>query len=159
KRVIILGGGDTGSDCLGTALRHGAAVVHQIELMPAPPRERAPDNPWPQWPMIYRTSSSQEEGGARDFAMLTTRLSGAGGALAALHAVRVDAAQRPGGRVELSEVPGSELEIPADVLILAMGFVGPETETLVAELGVALDARGNVATDARYATSVDGVFA
>jgi glutamate synthase (NADPH) small chain len=154
KEVIILGGGDTGSDCLGTALRQGAAVVHQIELLPRPPGQRAADDLWPEWPMIYRTSSSQEEGGERDFALMTTRLSGDQGALRALHAARIE--MEPGGG--LRPIPGSELAIPVDALILAMGFVGPESDRLVEQLGVALDARGNIATDERYATSVPGVF-
>lgn len=157
QRVIILGGGDTGSDCLGTALRQGAAHVLQIELLPAPPEQRDARNPWPQWPLVFRTSSSQEEGGERRFALQTRRLSGRDGRLAALHAVRVEMRARAGG-VELVEVPDSETEIPVDILILAMGFTGPRTERLVEQLGVALDARGNVATDARYATRVPGVF-
>lgn len=158
KRVIILGGGDTGSDCLGTALRQGAAHVLQIELLPAPPEQREARNPWPQWPLVFRTSSSQEEGGERRFALLTKKLSGRDGRLAALHAVRVEMLPRAGGGVDLVEVPDSETEIPVDTLILAMGFTGPRTERLVEQLGVAIDARGNVATDAGYATSVPGVF-
>jgi glutamate synthase (NADPH/NADH) small chain len=158
QRVIILGGGDTGSDCLGTALRQGASHVLQIELMPAPPEQREARNPWPQWPLVFRTSSSQEEGGEREFALLTRRLSGSGGRLSALHAVRVEMLPRAGGGVAFEEVPDSETEIPVDTLLLAMGFTGPRTERLVEQLGVTLDARGNVATDARYATSVPGVF-
>lgn len=158
KHVIILGGGDTGSDCLGTALRQGAASVRQIELLPAPPAARAARNPWPQWPMIFRTSSSQEEGGERDFALMTRRLSGEGGALRALHAVRVEPRTRTGGGMELAELPGDEVTLRVDALLLAMGFVGPDTGALVEQLGVGLDARGNVATDAGYATSVPGVY-
>jgi glutamate synthase (NADPH/NADH) small chain len=158
KRVIILGGGDTGSDCLGTALRQGAAHVLQIELLPAPPEQREARNPWPQWPLVFRTSSSQEEGGERRFALMTRRLSGQGGQLRALHAVRVEMLPRAGGGMDLAEVQDSETEIPVDALILAMGFTGPRTDRLVEQLGVTLDARGNVATDARYATSVPGVF-
>jgi glutamate synthase (NADPH/NADH) small chain len=158
KRVIILGGGDTGSDCLGTALRQGAAHVLQIELLPAPPEQREARNPWPQWPLVFRTSSSQEEGGERRFALLTRGLSGQGGRLAALHAVRVEMLPRSDGGIDLAEVPDSETEIPVDTLILAMGFTGPRTERLVEQLGVKVDARGNVATDASYATSVPGVF-
>jgi glutamate synthase (NADPH/NADH) small chain len=158
KRVIILGGGDTGSDCLGTALRQGAAHVLQIELLPAPPEQREARNPWPQWPLVFRTSSSQEEGGERRFALLTRGLQGQDGRLAALHAVRVEMLPRAGGGMDLVEVPDSETEIPVDTLLLAMGFTGPHTERLVEQLGVAIDARGNVATDASYATSVPGVF-
>ncbi len=152
RRVVILGGGDTGSDCLGTALRQGAAHVTQIELLPAPPDVRRPDNPWPRWPIVFRTSSSQEEGGERAFAFRTTRLSGDGGRLAALHGVQVEL---QGGR--LVDQPG-EVTLPADALILALGFTGPETAPLAEQLGIALDRRGNVATDARGATNVPGVY-
>jgi glutamate synthase (NADPH/NADH) small chain len=151
KRVVILGGGDTGSDCLGTAHRQGAAAVTQIELMPAPPALRAAHNPWPAWPLVFRTSSSQEEGGAREYALRTTHLTGEDGRLTTLHAIRLTS--------ELRDVAGTDLAIPVDTLILALGFVGPATATLVDQLGVALDARGNVAVDASYATSVPGVFA
>ena len=151
KRVVILGGGDTGSDCLGTALRQGAAHVAQIELLPAPPPVRAPDNPWPAWPSVFRTSSSQEEGGERGFAFRTTRLSGTG-RLQTLHGVAVE--QLGGRLVDLAE----EVTLPVDRLILALGFTGPDTTTLVAELGVTLDRRGNIATDVRGATNVPGVY-
>lgn len=154
KRVVILGGGDTGADCLGTALRQGAAHVTQIELMPRPPLERLPANPWPEWPMILRTSSSHEEGGEREFAVLTKGLLGdERGQVRALSAVRI---RLEAGRVE--EIPGSDFEIPCELVLLAMGFVGPERSRLLAELGVALDARGNVKVE-RAATSVPGVFA
>ena len=143
KRVIILGGGDTGSDCLGTALRQGAAHVMQIELLPAPPASRTTGNPWPSWPLVFRTSSSQEEGGERAFAFRTTLLSG-DGKLEQLHGVRVES--------------GEPLVLPVDTLILALGFVGPDTTQVVDQLGVALDPRGNIAVDASYRTSVPGVF-
>jgi len=143
KRVIILGGGDTGSDCLGTALRQGAAHVMQIELLPAPPASRAAANPWPSWPLVFRTSSSQEEGGERAFAFRTTRLSGSG-RLEALHGVRVDG--------------DAELTFAVDTLILALGFIGPDTTSLADQLGVALDPRGNIAVDARFATTVPGIY-
>ncbi|HEX6836757.1 MAG TPA: FAD-dependent oxidoreductase, partial [Polyangia bacterium] len=153
KRVIVLGGGDTGSDCVGTSLRQGAASVTSLELMPRPPDARGEHNPWPQWPLVYRTSSSHEEGGERDFAVMTRRLVGTDGRVAALEAVRV---QLVDGK--LAEVAGSAFEIPCDLVLLAMGFVGPVREGLVEQLGVALDPRGNVAVrDGR--TSVDGVFA
>jgi len=145
KRVVILGGGDTGSDCLGTAHRQGAAHVTQIELMPAPPADRAETNPWPAWPLVFRTSSSQEEGGERTFAFRTTRLEGVDGKLVALIGVRADA-------------PSVEVRIEVDTLILALGFLGPSTTPLVEQLGIALDPRGNIAVDARYATSVPGVY-
>jgi glutamate synthase (NADPH/NADH) small chain len=144
-RVVILGGGDTGSDCFGTALRQGAAEVTQIELLPAPPEARDAANPWPTWPVILRTSSSQEEGGARAFALRTTALDGVDGRLTALRGVRTDT--------------GAEVTIPVDTLILAMGFVGPRTDALVTQLGVALDARGQLAIDGVHATTVPGVFA
>jgi glutamate synthase (NADPH/NADH) small chain len=160
KRVIILGGGDTGSDCLGTAHRQGAAEVHQIELMPAPPATRLPDNPWPQWPMTFRTSTSQDEGGEREFALRTTKLTGSNGRLEALHAEKLAAplgraAQHPGELVPT----GESVTIPVDTLILAMGFVGPDATPLAKQLGVTLDKRGNVAVDADYRTSVPGVYA
>ncbi len=145
KRVVILGGGDTGSDCLGTAHRQGAAHVMQIELMPAPPPDRSAANPWPTWPLVFRTSSSQEEGGDRTFAFRTTRLEGVDGKLVALIGVRVDD-------------PSVEVRLEVDTLILALGFVGPSTSQLVEQLGVALDARGNIAVDAQYMTSVPGVY-
>ena len=151
KQVVILGGGDTGSDCLGTALRQRAAAVTQIELMPAPPAARATGNPWPTWPYVFRTSSSQEEGGERAFAFRTTHLEGEAGRLVALHGVRVDAASAPASP--------TDIRIPVDALILALGFTGPDAGALSAELGVALDARGNIAVDARYATTAPGVYA
>jgi glutamate synthase (NADPH/NADH) small chain len=158
KQVIVLGGGDTGSDCLGTALRQGASRVHQIELMPAPPESRAFDNPWPQWPMIFRTSSSQEEGGERGFALRTTHLSG-DGKLEVLHAEKLASplgkiAAHPGELVPT----GEKVTIPVDTLILAMGFVGPDATALQQQLKVKLDRRGNVAVDADYRTSVPGVY-
>ena len=158
KRVVILGGGDTGSDCLGTALRQGASHVTQIELMPSPPDERGPTNPWPQWPFIMRTSSSQEEGGARQFAMMTTSLSGTDGRLEKLHGVKVDL-HREGGKTRLRQLEGTEFSIEVDMLILALGFLGPVTESLVDQLGIELDARGNVASPADgFRTSVPGVY-
>jgi len=145
KRVVILGGGDTGSDCLGTAHRQGAASVAQIELLPAPPAVRGADNPWPTWPLLFRTSSSQEEGGARDFGLRTTALeAGPSGELAALIGERV--------------ATGEPVRIGCDVVILALGFIGPAAGALD-QLGLARDARGNVAVDARYATSIPHVFA
>ena len=143
KRVIILGGGDTGSDCLGTALRQGAAHVTQIELLPAPPQTRADSNPWPQWPLVFRTSSSQEEGGDRTFAFRTTHLTG-DGRLTTLHGENIH--------------DGTKLAMPVDTLILALGFVGPDSTALVEQLGVALDARGNIGVDRRGLTNVPGVY-
>jgi glutamate synthase (NADPH/NADH) small chain len=153
KRVIILGGGDTGSDCLGTSLRQGAAHVMQIELMPQPPSLRVPTNPWPTWPFVFRTSSSQEEGGEREFAFRTTRLEGVGGKLTALHGVRVE--MKDG---KLVDIPDSELRIDVDTLILALGFVGPDTDALTEQLGIALDARKNIIVDRQFSTNVKGVY-
>ncbi len=152
--VVILGGGDTGADCLGTALRQGATSVTQVELLPAPPARRGPGNPWPQWPAVLRTTSSHEEGGARVFGKLTKSIEGHAGRVAALHTVDV---RLDGGA--LVEVPGTEARLEADLVLLAMGFLGPEPRGLVEELGVALDARGNVQVDAGFATSVPRVFA
>lgn len=156
KHVVVIGGGDTGSDCVGTANRQHAASVTQLELMPKPPLVRMPSNPWPAWPLVLRTSSSQEEGCEREFAIMTKSLvaDSTGKRVAKLSAVRVELA---GGAVR--ELPGSEIEIPCDLVLLAMGFVGPEKKGLVEELGLALDPRGNIVTDASGATSVPRVFA
>ena len=160
KRVVILGGGDTGSDCLGTSHRQGAEVVYQYELLSEPPAERREDNPWPLWPLILRTSSSQEEGGIRDYDVLTTHFSGSGGNVEKLHAVRIEwGAPDASGRPAMNRVEGSEFEIDVDLVLLAMGFVHPQREGLLEQLGVELDARGNVRTDAAKMTSVAGVFA
>jgi glutamate synthase (NADPH/NADH) small chain len=158
KHVIIIGGGDTGADCLGTAHRQGATSVHQLELLPQPPRTRAASNPWPEWPNIFRVSSAHEEGGERLYQVSTQRFSGdAGGHVKALHAGKVDLVQQD-GRSEFVPVPGSEFEIPADLVLLAMGFTGAEKGRLLDDLGVTLTARGNVARDARWMTNVPGVF-
>jgi glutamate synthase (NADPH/NADH) small chain len=160
RRVVVLGGGDTGSDCVGTSHRQGAASVTQIELLPRPPDARTSEMPWPFWPLVLRTSSSHEEGGARDFSILTKRFTGDGaGRVAGLEAVRLYWHARDGREV-MEEAEGSELVVEADLVLLALGFLGPETEGPIAELGVALDARGNVAADTEtFRTSLDGVFA
>ena len=159
KRVIILGGGDTGADCLGTAHRQGAEIVHQFELLPEPPEQRPDDNPWPRWPLILRNSGAHEEGGVRDYNILTKSLSGDNGQVSRLHAVRVDWQRGGNGRFQMSEVPGSEFSVDADLVLLAMGFLHPEHGGMLAQLGVALDERGNVKVDANKMTSVPGVFA
>ncbi|MSQ06656.1 MAG: glutamate synthase subunit beta [Dehalococcoidia bacterium] len=160
KRVIILGGGDTGSDCLGTAHRQGAEVVYQMELLPELPQDRRANNPWPQWPFTLRISTSQEEGGVRDFNVLTKSFSGSNGKLERLHAVRVDwTPAAPNARPAMKEVPGSEFVIEADLVLLAMGFLHPEHEGMLAQLGVALDGRGNVKVDRYRMTNLPGVFA
>jgi glutamate synthase (NADPH/NADH) small chain len=155
KRVVVIGGGDTGSDCVGTSIRQGALSVMQLELMPRPGLVRMPENPWPEWPVIFRTSSSQEEGCERDFGVMTTGFAprADGKTLAAVSAVR---AQTHGGKI--TAVPGSDLSIPADLVFLAMGFTGPE-KSLAESLGLTLDARGNIATDAAGQTNVPKVFA
>ena len=159
KHVIIIGGGDTGADCLGTAHRQAALSVHQLELLPQPPKDRAADNPWPLWPQIFRVSTAHEEGGERLYAVSTERFSGdASGHVRALHAVKVDMVKKD-GRMVFERAAGSEFEIPADLVLLAMGFTGPEKSALLTDLGVALTDRGNVARDARWMTNVPGVFA
>ncbi|MDA1347909.1 MAG: glutamate synthase subunit beta [Chloroflexi bacterium] len=160
KRVVILGGGDTGADCLGTAHRQGAEVVHQFEIMPEPPSERPSDNPWPEWPKILMTSAAHEEGGIRDYNILTKHFSGNNDVVQKLHGVRLEwGPPDDSGRPSMAEVPGSEFEIEADLVLLAMGFLHPERTGMLADLKVELDPRGNVATDENKMTSVPGVFA
>ena len=158
KRVVIIGGGDTGADCLGTVHRQGAVSVHQFELLPRPPNTRAPDNPWPQWPNVFRVSSAHEEGGERVYAVSTQRFLGDGGHVKRLAAVKVDML-RERGRVEFRPVPGSEFTLDVELVLLAMGFVGPEKPGMLTDLGVKLTERGNVWRDAGWMTSVPGVFA
>jgi glutamate synthase (NADPH/NADH) small chain len=158
KHVIIIGGGDTGADCLGTAHRQGARSVHQLELLSRPPDDRAASNPWPLWPNIFRVSSAHEEGGERLYSIATERFSGtADGRVAALHARKVDGVLR-NGRMEFDPVPGSEFSLKADLVLLAMGFLGPERHGMLTKLGVRLTDRGNVWRDERWMTSVPGVF-
>ena len=161
KHVVVLGGGDTGSDCVGTALRQGARSVTSLELLERPPDERSPTTPWPQWPLLYRTSSSHEEGGQREFAVLTRGFAGSRGRVASLRAARVRFGERDAsGRAAMEETPGGAFEIPADLVLLAMGFSGSPCTPLLEQLGVALDERGNVAADPRaFATREPGVFA
>ncbi len=159
KRVVILGGGDTGADCLGTAHRQGAEVVYQFELLPEPPEERRLDNPWPQWPMILRSSAAHEEGGIRDYNILTKSFTGSNGQVEKLYAVRVDWTTGDDGRFVMNEVPGSEMEVETDLVLLAMGFLHPEHEGMLTDLGVDLDGRGNVQVNENKMTSVPGVFA
>ena len=154
KRVVILGGGDTGADCLGTCHRQKAASVHQFEIMPKPPLERASSTPWPMWPLQLRTESAHEEGGVREWAVATNRFEGdAEGNVKILHAIHV------GPPPEFKPIPGSEFTLDADLVLLAMGFTGPTKTGLLDELGVALDSRGNISTDENYMTSVPNVFA
>ena len=159
KRVVILGGGDTGADCLGTAHRQGAEIVHQYELLPEPPVERPENNPWPQWPSILRTSGAHEEGGLRDYNILTKSFSGTDGKLEKLHGVRVEWTPDDTGRFQMSEISGSEFEMDADLVLLAMGFVHPEHGGMLEQLGLELDGRGNVKVDQNKMTTVPKVFA
>ncbi|HEX5229976.1 MAG TPA: glutamate synthase subunit beta [Bryobacteraceae bacterium] len=154
KHVIIIGGGDTGADCLGTSHRQKAASVHQFEIMPMPPADRAPHTPWPLWPLQLRVESSHEEGGKREWSVATTSFSGDGyGNVQKLHGIRVGAAPK------FEPIPGSEFTLDADLVLLAMGFTGPVKNGIVEQFGVSVDARGNIVTDANYATDVPGVFA
>ena len=154
KRVVIIGGGDTGADCLGTVHRQGALAVHQFELLPRPPESRAADNPWPQWPRIFRTSSAHEEGGERVFSISTERfVSNDTGRVRALETVEVEV-----GRSGITRIAGTESILEADLVLLAMGFIGPERGGLLSELGVKLSERGNVWRDDRWMTSEEGVF-
>jgi glutamate synthase (NADPH/NADH) small chain len=154
KRVIIVGGGDTGADCLGTTHRQKPVSVHQFEIMPMPPATRSPLTPWPLWPLQLRIEGAHEEGGIRDWSIATTAFTGDDqGNLKQLHAIRV------GPPPQFAPVPGSEFTMDADLILIAMGFLGPVRDGMVEQLGVALDARGNVAAGNDYATSVPGVFA
>jgi len=164
KRVVVIGGGDTGSDCVGTSIRQRCRSLINLELLSRPPGERAPDNPWPEWSFIYRTSSSHEEGGERQYSMLTKRFEDNGnGHVAALHAVRVVWSEPDAqGRRKMTEVPGSEERIPCELVLLAMGFVEPETNTVVADWGLDLEKNRfgqAIKTSADYMTSRPGVFA
>lgn len=160
KRVVILGGGDTGSDCLGTSNRQGALSVKQFELMPEPPAERTSDNPWPQWAFVKRKSTSHEEGVEQEYAVMTKGFSGENGQLRALNAIRLEFGPKDAqGRRPMKEIPGTEFKVETDLVILAMGFLGPVKNGMIEELGAALDERGNVKTDAQKMTSVPGVFA
>ena len=159
KRVVIIGGGDTGADCLGTVHRQGAVSVHQFELLPRPPDQRASDNPWPQWPNIFRVSSAHEEGGERVYSVSTQRFTGdAAGHVTQLHAITVEMV-REGGRLDFRPVAGTEFTLDVDLVLLAMGFVGPERAGMLSDLGVKLTDRGNVWRDPTWMTSVPGVFA
>ncbi len=157
KRVVVIGGGDTGSDCIGTCHRQGATEVFQFELLPEPPKERAESTPWPQWPMKLRSSHAHEEGGHRDWSVSTTSLSGEG-RVQRLHAVRVELQQGANGP-QFSELAGSGFTLDVDLVLLAMGFTGVREEGLLSDLGVTIGPRGAVSTDAQYRTNVPGIFA
>ena len=154
KRVVIIGGGDTGADCLGTCHRQKPLSVHQFEIMPKPPDERSPLTPWPLWPMQLRTEGAHEEGGVRDWSIATTKFTGSNsGHVKQLHAVRV------GPPPQFDPIPGTEFTMEADLVLIAMGFLGPVRNGMIEQLGVKLDARGNVATDLNNMSSVPGIFA
>jgi glutamate synthase (NADPH/NADH) small chain len=154
KRVVIIGGGDTGADCLGTCHRQKPLSVHQFEIMPKPPDERSPLTPWPLWPLQLRTEGAHEEGGVRDWSIATTKFTGSdSGQVQQLHAVRV------GPPPQFEPIPGTEFTLEADLVLIAMGFLGPVRNGMIEQLGVKLDSRGNVATDQNNMSSVPGVFA
>jgi glutamate synthase (NADPH/NADH) small chain len=158
RRVVVIGGGDTGADCLGTAHRQGASSVHQLEIMPQPPGRRDPSTPWPLWPLQLRTSAAHEEGGERLWSVSTQRFLGDGrGQLAGLVLAQV-AMTTDGGRPAFIVVPETETELACDLVLLALGFTGSERSPMLAQLGVELDARGNVGRDAQWTTNREGVF-
>jgi glutamate synthase (NADPH/NADH) small chain len=158
KRVVIIGGGDTGADCLGTVHRQGALSVHQFELLPRPPETRNADNPWPLWPNVFRVSTAHEEGGDRVFSVSTQRFTGdAQGHVRRLHGSKVELVRRD-GKMSFDMVPGGEFEMDVDLVLLAMGFLGPERRGLLDNFGVQLTERGNVWRDGNWMTSVPGVF-
>jgi glutamate synthase (NADPH/NADH) small chain len=160
RHVVVIGGGDTGSDCIGTSVRQGAASITQLEILPKPPERENKALTWPDWPLKLRTSSSQEEGCERDWAVLTKRAVGEAGRVVALECIRVEWAKNPDGRPVMTEIPGSTFDLKADLVLLAMGFLGPRRPGMVEQSGVELDARGNIrANTIDYSTSVPKVFA
>ena len=160
RHVVVIGGGDTGSDCIGTSVRQGAASVTQLEILPKPPEREDKALTWPDWPLKLRTTHSHEEGADRDWAVLTKRATSHSGTIEALECVRVEWAKGADGRVEMREMPGSQFELKADLVLLAMGFVGPRRPGVIEQARVTLDPRGNVlANTTDYRTSVDKVFA
>jgi glutamate synthase (NADPH/NADH) small chain len=159
KHVVVIGGGDTGSDCVGTSIRQGALSITQLELLPRPPEARAESNPWPQWPLILRTSTSHEEGGARDWSVNTVQFKGQDGRVTAMECVRLEWSKGADGRPTMTPIAGSEFELPADLVLLAMGFVRPLHDGLLDSLGVEYDPRGNVKVNGEMMTNVPGVFA
>jgi glutamate synthase (NADPH/NADH) small chain len=160
KTVVILGGGDTGADCLGTAHRQGAKQVIQGEILSEPPKERKAGNPWPQWPLVFRSSAAHEEGGDRKYDITTKAFSGKDGRVQSLTCARVEWIAGEGtNRPEMREIDGGEFEIKVDLVLLAMGFVHPDPNGLLTDLGVELDQRGNVKLDGRRMSSKTGVFA
>ena len=159
KDVIVIGGGDTGSDCVGTSNRQGAASVTQFELLPVPPDVRPENQPWPYYPMILRTSTSHEEGVDRHWSIMTKAFHGEGSSLESLETVEVEVSTGDDGRMKIQEIPGSEKMWPAQLVLLAIGYAGPEKNGLIESLGIELDGRGAISTDDAYGTNIPGVFA
>lgn len=158
KSVVVIGGGDTGSDCLGTALRQGAEKVYQLEILPKPPSDRPDDTPWPMWPMIMRESHAHKEGGERQWAVTTKAFISDAQGVQKLQCAEIEWVEDADGRIAPQEIPDSEFEIEADLVILALGFVGPGNNPLIEGFGLSLDTRGNIKADDNMMTSVDGVF-
>lgn len=159
KKVVVIGGGDTGSDCLGTAIRQGASKIYQFEIMPEPPEKRPDSTPWPAWPNIMRKSSSHEEGGERRWSVSTKAFMGKSGHCERMECVEVDCKRNKNGTLDFREKKGSEFEVEAELVLLAMGFVGPGRNSLVEKLQVEVDNRGNIKVDEHNMTSVKGLFA
>ena len=159
KDVIVIGGGDTGSDCVGSANRQGAKKVTQLELMPQPPEKRSEHEPWPLWPKLHKVSSSHEEGCERKWNILTTEFTGENGHVKKLNAKKVVWFQDKSGNYQMSDVANSEFELKADLVLLAMGFTHPEHKGVVTDLGIELTERGNIKVDEKFMTSKEGVFA
>jgi glutamate synthase (NADPH) small chain len=161
KNVIVIGGGDTGSDCVGTARRQGAKSIINLELLPQPPAVRSADNPWPQWAFIERTSSSHEEGAEKVYAVMTKKFSGKNNKVEKLHLIKLQFGEKnpQTGFRNMSEIPGSEFSLDADLVLLAMGFTGPIKNKLITELDIELDERSNIKTDEHRMTNIPGIFA
>jgi glutamate synthase (NADPH/NADH) small chain len=159
KHVIVIGGGDTGSDCIGTSIRQKAKSVTNFELFPKPAEDRPDDQPWPFWPVKLRTSSSHEEGCKRRWAILTKEFIGAGDRVVKLRTIDVKFVTNGQGQSEMREVPDTAREWPAELVLLAMGFTGPEPDSIVSSRGLKLDERGNIQTDRNYRSNVPGIFA
>jgi len=158
KKVVVIGGGDTGADCVGVAHRQGASCIVQIELLPKPSESRTKDFPWPKYPVILKTSTSHDEGGERQWSILTKRFIGENGKVKKLICAKVDVARDSSGAIKMQEISGTEFEIDSDLVILALGFLYPERKGLIDDLGLKLDQRGNVKTGNNFMTSVKGIF-
>jgi glutamate synthase (NADPH/NADH) small chain len=158
KHVIVIGGGDTGADCIGTAHRQGAKSVTSLEVLPKPPKSRAANNPWPEWARVFRVAGAHEEGGEILYSVSTKEFTGENGVVKKLKGIKVEWIPQPAGPPKMQEVPGSDFEIPADLVFLAMGFLGPEKNPLFEKMGLELDARSNLKADANKMTNVPGIF-